>query len=223
MRSPEKEAAVGAMAAAMLGLLAFMLAFTFGLAATRFDERRRTVLNEANAIGTAYLRADFLPSPHADIVKERLKAYVDTRIEAVQLGNIEAAIERSIDLHGELWEEATLAMNEDRHSIACGLFIESLNEVIDLHSTRVMVGARSRIPITIWGALYLVAALTMGTMGFHEGLSGTRRSIASLALVIAFSTILFMVIDLDRPLEGLLRNSQQTMLDLQQSLRAHTL
>src|SRR3569832_2062566 len=71
--SPEKDAPVGAMVAAMLGLLAFMLAFTFGLAASRFDERRHTILNDANAIGTTYLRAGLLPEPHRAEIRALLR------------------------------------------------------------------------------------------------------------------------------------------------------
>jgi hypothetical protein len=220
MRAPEKEAPVGTMAAAMLGLLAFMLAFTFGLAANRFDERRHTVLNESNAIGTTYLRAEMLPSAHRTQVRRLLREYVDARVKGVSLGQLHEAISQSQELQRQLWTEATAVAGVDPHSIVNGLFIQSLNEMIDLHSTRVMVGLRSRIPGVIWGALYFVAALTMATMGFHEGLSGARRSLASLALVIAFSSILFMTVDLDRPQEGLLRISQQSLLDLQQLMHA---
>ncbi len=217
---PEKEAPVGAMAAAMLGLLAFMLAFTFGLAASRFDERRRTILNESNAIGTTYLRAEMLPSPNRAEVRRILRDYVDARVGGVATGQVEEAIARSQEMQRALWAEATALAEADPHSIVNGLFIQSLNEMIDLHSTRVTVGLRSRIPAVIWGALYFVAMLTMATMGYHEGLTGARRSLASFALVVAFSSILFMTVDLDRPQEGLLRISQQSVLDLQQFMRA---
>jgi hypothetical protein len=217
---PEKEAPVGAMAAAMLGLLAFMLAFTFGLAATRFDERRHAILNESNAIGTTYLRAEMLPSPHRAQVRRLLRDYVDARVEGVATGQLNEAVSQSQELQRQLWTEATAVAEADARSIISGLFIQSLNEMIDLHSTRVMVGLRSRIPAVIWGALYFVATLTMATMGYHEGLTGARRSLASFALVVAFSSILFMTVDLDRPQEGLLRISQQSVLDLQQLMQA---
>ncbi|MBX3415790.1 MAG: hypothetical protein KF708_24105 [Pirellulales bacterium] len=218
--SPEKEAPAGAMAGAMLGLLAFMLAFTFGLAAARFDERRHTILDESNAIGTTYLRAGLLAEPQRSKARQLLKDYADARIEGPRTGKVEEAIDRSIELQHELWTQANAIAQADPHSIIGGLFIQSLNEMIDLHATRVMVGLRSRIPGVIWVALYFVAVLAMATMGFHEGLSGTRRSLASPAVVVAFSAILFMIVDLDRPQEGLLRISQQSMLDLQLSMDA---
>ena len=82
--SEEKDAPVGAMVAAILGLVAFMLAFTFGLAAARFDAKRQTVLEEANAIGTTYLRTRLLPEPQKTAAAKVLRDYVDIRIRGAQ-------------------------------------------------------------------------------------------------------------------------------------------
>jgi len=216
--SPEKESPVGAMVGALLGLLAFMLAFTFGLAASRFDERRLAVLNEGNAIGTAYLRAQLLPEPQGPRLQELLRDYVDVRLQGVLQGRIGEAIAESTELQREMWSLTTSVARQDARSIVTGLFTEALNAVIDLHSQRVMVGLRSRIPAVIWGALYFVAMVAMGTMGYQEGLVGTRRSLASLAVVATFSAVMMLIVDLDRPTEGLLRVSQQTLIDLQESM-----
>ncbi|MGD9635129.1 MAG: hypothetical protein AB7G28_01550 [Pirellulales bacterium] len=217
--APETDAPVGAMVGATLGLLAFILAFTFGLAASRFDERRRTVLDEANAIGTTYLRAGTLDEPERTETRRLLREYVDLRLSAIEQGKIEPLLPESARLHNQLWSQAEAAARKDRSDVT-GLFLESLNQTIDLHATRLMVGLRSRIPLTIWGALYSVALLTMATMGYQEGLSGTRRSIASLAVVIIFSIVMLLIVDLDRPLEGQLRTSQQPLIDLQKSMAA---
>jgi hypothetical protein len=83
----EKEAPVGAMVGATLGLLAFILAFTFGLAAARFDTRRQVLLDEANAIGTTYLRAGMFPD-RRDAIRALRRDYVDTRLEAVRSGQV---------------------------------------------------------------------------------------------------------------------------------------
>src|SRR5256714_3597769 len=90
----EKQAPVGTMVGATLGLLAFILAFTFGLAAARFDARRQVLLDEANAIGTTYLRAGMLPDRGQEI-RALLRDYVAARLEAVQSGNIAEGISRS--------------------------------------------------------------------------------------------------------------------------------
>src|SRR5262245_48849035 len=102
----EKESPVGGLVAGTLGLLAFMLAFTFGLAGSRFEERRQVVLSEANAIGTSYLRAEMLPEPMRTEVKNLLREYVDVRLEGVQQGKLDQAMAKSEELHARLWAQA---------------------------------------------------------------------------------------------------------------------
>ena len=211
---------VGEMVAATLALLAFMLAFTFGLAASRFDVRRGLVIDEANAIGTTYLRAGLLPEPHRSDVRSLLREYVDVRLEAVQPDKLSQSIGRSEELHARLWAHAVAVGEKNPGSIVVGLFIASLNEVIDLHAKRLALGVRNRIPGTIWAALSFVAIIGTSVMGFHAGLAGSGRSLALLALVLAFSAVVTLIADLDRPQEGLLRVSQQTMIDLQKTLAA---
>jgi hypothetical protein len=215
---PEKEAPVGAMVGAILGLLAFMLAFTFGLAASRFDARRIVVLDEANAIRTAYLRAGLVSEPHRSKIRDLLREYVDARLEAVQSENVVQGIARSTRLQGPLWDQAVAAAEKDPRPSVTGLFIQSLNEVIDLHSKRISFGLRSRVPGPIWVALYSQVTLAFAAMGYHAGLSGSRRSLAVLALALAFSGVMLLIADLDRPHEGVVKVSQQAMIDLKNSL-----
>lgn len=216
----EKEAPVGGMVAAELGLLAFLLAFTFGIAASRFDERRQVLMDETNAIGTAYLRATMLPEPHRVEVRRLLRAYVDVRIAGVQEDSIGVAIRRSEDMQGRLWAEAAAVAEQDPRSIPVGLFIQALNEVIDLHAKRVQVGLRSRIPVTVWVVLFGVSVLSFGAMGYHGGLTGTTRSPSVLAMALTFAAVIWLVADLDRPHQGLLRVSQQAMIDLRNTMAA---
>ncbi len=216
----EDKPPVGEMVAATLALLAFMLAFTFGLAASRFDVRRGLVIDEANAIGTTYLRAGLLPEPHRSDVRSLLREYVDVRLEAVQPGKLSRSIGRSEELHARLWAHAVAVGEKNPGSIVVGLFIASLNEVIDLHAKRLALGVRNRIPGTIWAALSFVTIIGTSVMGYHAGLAGSGRSLALLVLVLAFSAVVTLIADLDRPQEGLLRVSQQTMIDLQKTLAA---
>jgi hypothetical protein len=215
----EKEAPVGAIVAAILGLLAFVLAFTFGLAASRFDTRRQIVVKESNAIGTAYLRAGLLPAPHDGEARKLLRDYVDARLRAVQPGELDEAMTKSAELQYALWSQATDAARKDPRSIVTGLFIQSLNEVIDVHSERVMIGLRNRIPIAVWLGLYFVTAIAMGGVGYHEGLSGSRRSLVVIALALTFSAVILLIADLDRPQEGMLKVSQQAMVDLRDFIK----
>ena len=214
----EKEAPVGAMVGATLGLLAFMLAFTFGMAASRFDTRKQLVLDEANAIGTTYLRAAMLPE-RGDEIRTLLRSYVDARLEAVRPGQVAEEILRSEDIQGQLWSAATAIGLQHGDSIVVGLFVESLNEVIDLHAKRVNAALRNRIPAAIWGTLLTIAVLSLAAMGYHAGLVGTIRSIAIIVVAVTFSAVIALIADLDRPSEGALIVSQQPLIDVQQSMK----
>jgi hypothetical protein len=213
----ERETSVGAIAAAILGLLAFLLAFTFGMAASRFETRRELVLDEANAIGTTYLRAALVPEPNRTAIRTLLREYVDLRLAGVESETAVTALERSEKLQGRLWEQAVIVAKKNPTPIT-GLFIQSLNEVIDLHAKRVTMGIRNRIPMPIWGALYFTAILAMVGVGYYEGLTSTTRSLATLVLVVTFSGVLWLLADLDRPQEGLIKVSQQAMIDLRKSM-----
>jgi hypothetical protein len=214
----EKDAPVSAMVAAILGLVAFMLAFTFGLAASRFDAKRQTVLEEANAIGTTYLRTRLLPEPQKSETAKLLRDYVDVRVRAVQEGNIAEAITQSEKLQELIWQQAVAAADKDHGSIMTGLFVQSLNEMIDVHAKRMLTGLRSRIPITIWFGLFALSALGICSMGYQAGLSATSHSPAMMALVVAFAGVLFLIVDLDRGREGFLTVDQTAMTDLQRSM-----
>jgi hypothetical protein len=213
----EKEAPIGTMVGATLGLLAFILAFTFGLAAARFDARRQVLLDEANAIGTTYLRAGMLPE-RGEQIRALLRDYVGARLDAVRLGNAAEGIRQSAKIQEQLWAEAEIVAEKNPNSIVVGLFVQSLNEVIDLHAKRVQAGLRSRIPGAIWVGLFAVAALSLAAMGYHAGLAGTLRSLAVVAVAVAFSVVIELIADLDRPREGVLRISQQALIDVQRSM-----
>jgi hypothetical protein len=203
---------------ATLSLLAFMLAFTFGLAGSRFEDRRQVVLSEANAIGTTYLRAAMLPEPMRTESRNLLREYVDVRLEAIQPGKVDQAISKSEELQNRLWSQAVAATERDRSPITA-LFVQSLNEVIDLHAKRLMASLRSRVPGEIWIVLFLLVILTMVMMGYHSSLANSKRSIAVIALVLGFSSVLFLIADLDRPGQGMLQVSQQSMIDLRRSMQ----
>jgi hypothetical protein len=213
----EKETPVGAIVAAILGLPAFLIAFTFGMAASRFEARRGLVLDEANAIGTTYLRSALVPEPHRSEIRTLLRDYVEVRLRGTEPGMAEPALARSEELQDRLWSQAVIIAEKSPTPIT-GLLIQSLNEVIDLHAKRVASGMRNRIPGTIWGALYFTVILAMVGVGYYEGLVSKTRTLETLLLVVTFSGVLWLLADLDRPQEGLLKVSQQAMSDLQKSI-----
>lgn len=216
----EKEGPVGAMVAATLGLLAFVLAFTFGLAASRFDARRTVVVDDANAIGTTWLRAGLLPDARAARIRPLLREYVDARLEAARTGDLQAVQRRSDELHRALWSEAELVGQQYPDSIVVGLFIQALNQTIDIHATRMFAVLQGRIPMVLWLALFVVTVLTMAGVGYYCGLARSRRTPEVLVLALSFSAILVLVADLDRPREGLIQVSQQTMIDVRTMMDA---
>ena len=122
------------------------------------------------------------------------------------------------DLHRQLWAEAEAVATKHPESIQVGLFVQSLNETIDLHTTRVVAGLYSRIPLVIWIALYALTALSMIGVGYHAGLTSKMRSLSFLMLAITFAAVIVLVADLDRPREGMLRVSQQALVDLRSTM-----
>jgi hypothetical protein len=213
------EGPIGSIVGAMLGLLAFILAFTFGIASSRFDVRKQLLLDEVNAIGTAVLRADLLPEPHAAESRRLLKAYVDIRVaQGLQLKDIATAIADSEALQRELWSHAIQLAKADLNSDIGALFVESVNNVIDLHTTRITVALRYHIPLRIWMGLLSVTVLAMIAVGYQFGLSGRKNILIALVLTLAFSAVVLLIADLDRATQGALQVSQEPMLKLQEAL-----
>jgi len=213
----EEEAPVGAMVGATLGLLAFLLAFTFGMAAGVFHERKLALLDEASAIGTAYLRTGLISEPHRTEVREILREYVDERLQWAGVEKVKVG-RSSNALLNQLWAQAAVVGEKNPGSEVVALFIDSVNQVIDLRAKRVMLRQRSRIPGIFWAVLYVIAILALASMGYHGGVAGTNRSPVTLAVAIAFSAVIVLIADLNRPGEGLIDVSQQAMIDLRDSM-----
>lgn len=213
----EADSTLGTMVGAMLGLLAFILAFTFGMAASQFESRRMAVLKESNAIGTAYLRADFMPEPERAQIRALFRGYVDARLEGPKLGKTEAAIERSEKILDALWSQVSTLADKKAGTPLTALFVSALNEVIDVHSERVTLGLK-RIPGIIWLALYFVTFLSMLAVGYQCGIGGRRSILGTVVLALIFSAVMLLIKDLDSPRRGFIRISQHSMEDLQKSL-----
>jgi hypothetical protein len=219
----EKESPVSAIAGSMLGLTAFMLAFTFGLATDRYDARKTLVREEANAIGTAYLRSDFLPAPDHEKAATLFKQYVDSRLASVQsrdVDQIDRALIEADHIQQQLWNMAVVNARKDMNSDVAALYIESLNEVIDLHAVRVAVGRHARIPTGIWLVLAILVLLGLISVGYQTSIAGSRRSRATLVLALAFALVIMLIASLDRPQSGFIPISQQPLEDLQATMAA---
>jgi hypothetical protein len=215
-----KSEGIGPMVGGTLGLLAFLLAFITSMEMGRFDTRRQAVVLEANAIGTTDLRALYLDDASRSEIHRLLVQYVGARVQVGDQQTMDQANAESERLHGELWARAESLAKANPQSLPVSLFITSLNETIDMHTTRAAAVQATRLPTTMWLLIFAVAFLTMGIVGFNSGLNGTRNLVPLLFLIFAFSAVLLVIADLERPFSGAFRITLKPLLDLQRQMSA---
>lgn len=209
------EAPLSATVAAIMGLSAFMMAFTFGVTSGRFQDRITFVIDDAIAIDKVYLRAGYLEEPQRTEIRTLLHDYLSVRTTNwASQEDVKMGIERSNEIQDKLWAKGEEIAKKDMNSEMISLFIESLNDLIDIHTKRVAWGA-IRLPTIIWITLYVLTFLSIGVMGYHAGLDESKNVAAHLILIIAFSCVIVLIHDLDRPLEGFLKVNQKPLIDLQ--------
>ena len=219
-RDPDgDEGPTGMIVGSILALMAFLLAITMGMAGDRFDTRRGLVLDEANALGTTYLRAGYLSEPASAEMQELVIEYVPLRIAPSDQAQLAANIQRSEELQAEMWAIAEEVARTDGSDVTA-LFIESLNDVIDLHTSRVVAGIYARVPATILWLLVIGVIISLALVGYSAGLGRKRSPAIALVLVLFLGAVIWLVVDLDRPREGLIQVSQQPLIDLQQRLES---
>jgi len=197
-----------------LGLLAFILAFTFGMSSTRFDARKQLAQDEASAILRTYQRAQLLPEAQKVECSRLLREYALLRIEAANIQNLselEKAILHSEGIQDELWRQ-TAILAQNPNAMLAG-YMQSLTELTDLQIKRLRAVSWNRIPITIILALYAIAFLGLATMGYSGGLTNCRTTVPAAVLVLAFSAVIVLIIDLERPQQELFSVPQEPMIE----------
>ena len=214
----EKDGPTGMIVGSLLALMAFLLAIAMGMASDRFDTRRGLVLTEANSIGTTYLRAGYLPEPASSEIRDLLREYVPLRVPTNDLADVREKLVRSADLQDKLWSIAEELARTTPESDVLALFIESLNETIDLNETRVTAGIYARVPETIILMLFCGSMLTLGMVAYTAGLAHRRSSLTAAVLIILLGSVITLVVDLDRPQDGFLKVNQQPRIDLQEQI-----
>lgn len=208
--------------ASLLGVLALLLGFTFSLALQRFDNRSTAVVDEANAIGTTYLRVDMLPDSVRDESRAILRAYVELRATAgtESLDHVvrrEALLRKSEGLLDSLWRMAVQAAEEDPNPVSTGLYIQSLNGLIDSFGTR-QAALDRHVPEVVLFLLLGTLVLTGSLVGYASGVAGQRASFATYVLVLLIVLLVFIIIDLDRPRRGLIEVPQGSIVALHESI-----
>jgi len=219
----EKESPVSAIAGTILAMLAFIMAFTFGIVSDRYDARKALVLEEANAIRTAWLRSAFLPEPDRGEAVALLRQYVEGRLSSVRSGDF-AAVQRAVvqsgDIQRRLWDMAVVNARKDMNSDVAALYVDALNALTNVHASRVSVGIHGRMPAGIWIALYALIMLSMVAVGYHTAIAGSRRSWMMLILGLSFSLVITLIAALDRPQGGYVPVSQQPLEELRSAIDA---
>jgi len=201
-------AGAGVVEGAVFALLGLLIAFTFSGAASRFDTRRQLIVEEANAIGTAYLRLDILPPPAQPALREKFRQYVETRIEVYRkLPDVSAAraeLAKSSKLQQEIWSEAVAASQAESAQPARVLVLPALNAMIDITSTRTMA-TRMHPPMIIFVMLIglaLASSLLAGS-GMAGGKERSWIHIVGFAATMALAV--YVILDIEFPRIGLIR------------------
>jgi hypothetical protein len=218
----EAKSHVNAIQASTLGILALLLAFTFSLSLQRFEARSDAVVDEANAIGTAHLRAQLLPVALRDDVRRLLRDYVDARVRAGRVatneeGRLGEPLGQAARIQDALWERAARAAEIEPNPVTSGLFIESMNAMIDSFGRR-DAAINRHVPEVVLLLLLGTFVMTVAIVGFGAGIVGHRPSWVSFAMVTLIVALVLVILDLDRPRRGLISVSEKSLLDLQASM-----
>ena len=193
---------------AIYALLGLMIAFTFSAAASRFDTRRTLTVQEANAIGTAYLRLDLLPAAAQAPLREKFRRYTEARIAVYQaLPDVQASnqrADRARALQTEIWSEAVAALR-DAQAASSLVVLPALNEMIDITTTRAMI-AKTHTPPIVLATLFVLALLCSLLIG--NGLGRERTfgvGIRTFGFALVFTLTMYVIFDLDHPRVGFIR------------------
>jgi hypothetical protein len=210
---------------ALLGLLALMMGFTFSVALTRFEARLDAVLDEANAIGTTALRARLLPEPQASASLQLLRDYTQLRLVLTQRApsppEFAAAIDRSNAIQEALWRNAQAVAAKDREMVPTGLYLETLNNMIDDQEKR-LTAFRNRVPGVVFVSLYGIAILAACFTGYSGWTEAQRSRVSDYLMGFVIAGVILLIQDLDRPGTGLISVSQQPIIDTIKSIASYT-
>jgi hypothetical protein len=213
----EEESQESYVVTAVLGLLALLMGFSFSLAVDRFDARRLLVVQEANAIGTAYLRVQLLGEPHRARMSDLLIRYESNRLKLAQAkpGQTDALLSINDALLTDLWAATAAAFDSVKGIDFSSEFVESMNEVIDLDASR-KAARQARVPAPVFVVLFVCLVTSACVLGYV--MSQVTGRLASGALLILLTIVLMLIVDIDRPTLGGINEGQKPMEDLQKSL-----
>ncbi|HEX5262551.1 MAG TPA: hypothetical protein VFW13_03440 [Phenylobacterium sp.] len=223
-RSPRdsKSDGTGYLLSAMLGLLGLLIAFTFGAASSRFDMRRTLVRDEANAIGTTYLRIQTLDEGPRDALNRLMVEYVGVRKTSAASSEDEAKLSqadaKTNEIEQRIWDQIVPAVRAQPNSTLNAPLLETTNQMFDLANSR-RLALEARVPITIVRALLIYFVAAAWILGYALA-PGGRRVVASSALFLVLALAFVLILDLDRPSSGRIRVSEEPILRIAASIEA---
>jgi len=211
----------GHVLSAMLALLGLLVGFTFSIAVNRHELRRTLVVDEANAIGTEYLRTDMLPEPYRSRLADMLRKYTDARLALAIAGEDSVGIARANELadslQREMWATTVEVEPFVQPPALSSLIAGGMNTVIDVAASR-RAALEARLPTIAFGSLMLFAAVAAAMLGFVSGSGRHRSRLGAVVLLLLLSLSLGLILDLDRPRRGAIKVSQQPLIDLRASM-----
>ena len=216
----DQEGPRDALVGSLLALLAFLLAVTMGMAGDRFDTRRGTVLVEANAIHATYLQADYLPPAQGAQIKQLVREYLPLRIATSDPARVQANIAQSGQLLDQMWTITADVVQTGYAPDLMSSFGGTLSDLVNVNQTRVTSAIYSRVPDTLLLLLFFGSALSLAMIGYGAGLKRQRSIVSAIVLILALGTVLVLVVDLDRPQDGLIRVSQVPLIDVGRAIGA---
>jgi hypothetical protein len=206
---PEGAAAgLGTVEGAVFGLMGLLLAFTFSGAASRFEVRRQLIVEETNAIGTAYLRLDLLPPGDQPKMREDFRSYVDARLSVYRkLPDLEASraeMSKATALQGQIWSRGVAGCKELNSPAVTSLVLSSLNAMIDITTTR-SVALRSHPPAIIFAMLFVLLLASSLLAGYSMSAGKARSSLHMVGFALIMAIAVYIIIDIEFPRVGLVR------------------
>ena len=214
---------VGSVVGAALGLLAFMLAFTFQIVDNRYNNRKELLLDEVTTIRTTYLQSGLIPEPYKSSARKYLLEYTAVRVDLatdVTQEKIENLKVRSQSILDSLWNYSEALAAQDRSSEAYSLYTTSVNNLIETYNKRITLTFEYRIPIAILWVLFIITFFSMFLLGYQFGISGKKNFTLSIFISIIFSSVMFLILVLDRPESGIMRLNQTPILTLYKQLQS---